>query len=392
MIKFINSISVAQKNVLVRVDFNVPLDSQGRLRDDFRLQRTLPTIKYLLLKKAKKIILISHLGRPGRGDRGNPQYSLRSVAEHLEILLKKKVYFFPDKIDNSLKEKIQQLPEFSIVLLENLRFYSGENENNRSFAQQLASLADIFVNDAFAVSQRQVASLSTITNFLPSFGGLLLKDELSSLNNFKNYSSPFVVILGGAKVQEKVPLIAKFCSSANSVLLGGVVANIVLQSWGEKIAVPLKEKSILDEAKKLKKQKAKIVLPLDFFVLHQGRKERRMLGEVTKDDIILDIGPETEGFFGKLIISAKSILWNGPLGKFEDERFTEGTDSVIKAIFKNKIAKTVIGGGDTLAALRTLEPRFKIQNTPNRFFSTGGGATLKYLAGETLPGLMALER
>jgi len=392
MIKFINSISVAQKNILLRVDFNVPLDIQGRVTDDFRIQRTLPTIKYLLSRKAKKIILISHLGRPGREDKGNPQYSLRSVAERLEILLKKKVYFFPGRINNSLKKEIQELPELSVILLENLRFSPEENKNDRYFAQQLASLADIFVNDAFSVSQRQVASLCAITSFLPSFGGLLLKDELTALDNFFERPSSLVVILGGAKVKEKIPLISKFCSSANSVLLGGVVANIVLQSWEEKIGLSLKEESMLEEAKKLKKQKARIVLPLDFLVLNQGQKEKRLLGEIEKNDIILDIGPETKNIFGKLIGLAQSILWNGPLGKFEDERFKGGTESVIEAILKNKRAKAIIGGGDTLAALRTLEPRFKIQNTKNRFFSTGGGAMLKYLAKEPLPGLQALDK
>jgi len=396
MIKFIDSISVAQKKVLLRVDFNIPLDARGRIRDDFRIRRTLPTIEYLLRERAKKIILVSHLGRPGKKDRGNPRYSLQPVAERLEMLLKKKIYFFPERIDSSLRKKIQQLPFQSIILLENLRFYPEENGNNQSFAQQLAFLADIFVNDAFAVSQRQVASLCAITTFLPSFGGLLLKEELTALDNFLENSSSLVVILGGAKIREKIPLVGKFCSSADSILLGGMIANIVLQSWRKEMRLSLEgklisDRSVLKEVEKLRKQKAKIVLPLDFFVLNQGKRIRRSLVGIEKSDTILDIGPETSDAFRKHIASARRVLWNGPLGKFEDERFREGTKSVIEAILKNKEAKVVIGGGDTLAAVRILEPGLRIQNTPNRFFSTGGGAMLKYLAKEPLPGLQVLD-
>ncbi len=393
-LKSVSSVPVAHQSILMRVDFNVPLNEQGEVQDDFRIKQILPTIDYLLKKKAGKIILISHLGRPQKEDRGKKIYSLSGVAQHLGSLLQQKVYFFSDKIDSSLAEKIKQLPESSIVLLENIRFYPEEEMNDQSFAQQLANLGDIFVSDAFSVSQRTAASLCAITNLLPSYGGLLLEKEISSLDHFReNISSPSIMILGGAKIRDKINLIQKFISSLDSILLGGAVANTVFKNWGIEIGQSLVENDMMAISERLKKEKKKVILPLDFLVLTKdGGKEIRLLEKVENSDLVLDIGPETIQSFSSIIALAQTIFWNGPLGKFEDEKFSLGTKAIARAIFQNHTASAVIGGGDTIRALREVISEEEIIKSENIFLSTGGGAMLEYLANEPLPGLEGLKQ
>ncbi len=391
MIHFVNSLSVSQKRVLLRVDFNVSLDAQSNILDDFRIRRTLPTIKYLLEAGADKIIIVSHLGRPTINDRDNPRYSLRSISYHLEHLIGQKVYFLSDAIDDKLQEKIQQLPKSSIVFLENIRFFPEENKNDKSFARQLASLADVFINDAFSVSQRQVASLCAITDFLPSGGGLLLREELNFLKEFQMNDLSLVAILGGAKMKEKIPLIHEFIEKGYDIVLGGAIANVVLKAWGENIGSSLIDNSTIKEAKRLQSQNIKITLPRDFYVLSNNKREKRELGHIENNDIILDIGPQTVKLLERVLRTYSGIIWNGPVGKFEDERFRDGTKKIIDFILQQPEIKTVVGGGDTLAAFRIIKPEYKMLNTERLFFSTGGGAMLKYLAGETLPALQALD-
>ncbi|NCO44820.1 phosphoglycerate kinase, partial [Candidatus Wolfebacteria bacterium] len=245
----------------------------------------------------------------------------------------------------------------------------------------------------FSVSHREVASICAITEFLPSYPGFLFGEEIEHLDNIiTNPESPVVIILGGAKVEDKLLLIEAFSSKADWILIGGVMANTILKAWNFEIGDSLYEEKMIEKAKILGSQKAELMLPGDFFVLTQNQqKKSRELGQVKKGDNILDIGPVAAYTFGKIIQKAATIFWNGPMGKIEDKRFEDGTKAIIEAILENKTAKIVIGGGDTLMAFKILKPEYKIQNTEYRFFSTGGGAMLKYLTGKSLPGLKALS-
>ena len=385
--KSLDSAEIAQKKVLMRVDFNIPL-AENKILDDFRIQQTLPTIKLLKEKKAAKIILVSHLGRPSGKDE---KFSLQPIADYLEQLIHEKIYFLKTPIGKELLEEIENILDNSIVLLENIRFYEEEEKNDKNFAKELAEMADCLVNEAFSASHRKAASLCAITEFLPSYSGKLLEKEISNLNKVsKNSAKPLVIILGGAKIKDKLPLAEKFLAEADYILLGGVMANTVLKANNFSIGQSLFEE-VMEEAKKLGSQKAELILPGDFAVLDKnGKKQIRELGKISEKDKILDIGPITGHTFDQIISKAKTIFWNGPLGKFEDQRFKDGTNQIIDSIIKNKTAFTVIGGGETIASFRIFDTKFQIPNSI--FLSTGGGATLEYLAGEPLPGLVSLEK
>lgn len=378
---------IAQQKVLMRVDFNIPFD-QGKVLDNFRIAQVLPTIKFLKEKKAAKIILISHLGRPLKRDL---KLSLKPLASYLEKIVKEKVYFLDTSIGDQLLMEIKKLPLGSIILLENLRFYEEEEKNDKKFAQSLAKIADIFVNEAFSVSHRKVASLSAITEFLPSYEGILLEKELSNLNKIKeNPSKPLVVILGGLKIKDKLPLIETFLEKADFILLGGVMANTVLRANDFDIGESLFEQD-LSQAKKLGSQRAELILPGDFAVLDKNnQKQIRELGKILAKDKILDIGPLSSKTFSQIISQAKTIFWNGPLGKFENPKFRESAQEIIKAIINNKVAFSIIGGGETIAIFNILSKNLKIPNSI--FLSTGGGAGLEYLADKLLPGVKALNK
>jgi len=387
--KYLTSEVVNNKRVLMRVDFNVDVDEKGNVIDDFRIVKVLPTIKFLKEEGAEKIILISHLGQPTVPDQA---FSLEPVARHLEKLLSEKIYFFHEPIDSNLNQQIKELPSNSIILLENIRFYPGESQNDKDFAKTLSQLADLYINEAFSVSHREVASICAITEFLPSYPGFLFEEEKKRLDNIiANPESPVVIILGGAKVEDKLPLVETFSLKANWLLIGGVIANTILKAWNFEIGNSLYEEKILEKAKNLGSKTAELMLPGDFFVLTQNQqKKSRELGQIEKGDNILDIGPVAALTFRDIIKKAQTIFWNGPMGKIEDQRFKNGTQAIIEAILENKTAKIVIGGGDTLMAFKILKPEYRIQNTEYKFFSTGGGAMLKYLAGKPLPGLKAL--
>jgi len=416
--KSLKSANIFGQRILMRVDLNVPV-KDGKILDDFRVQRALPTIKFLREKKAKKIILISHLGRPLAEDKNKPEFSLEPVAFYLENLLKQKIYFFrpaspelqrgepaltrrgrpaltrrgKEEIGPELRKKIEDLPDGSIIFLENIRFYKGEEENDRNFAKELAKMADFFVNEAFAVSHRKIASLCAITEFLPSYIGILFDEEIANLDRIiQNPQEPLVIILGGAKIKDKLPVIKKFLDKADYILLGGAMANTVLKVNGFSIGKSLYDEAAFDQAKNLGSKKAELILPGDFAVLDKhNQKQARELGEITENDKIMDIGPVARDTFCQIISKAKTIFWNGPMGKFEDERFANGTNKISEAIIENITAFSVIGGGETIASLKIKNQKSKIKDNANIFFSTGGGATLKYLAGEPLPGLVALE-
>jgi len=384
---------VKNKRILVRVDFNVDLDEKGNIIDDFRIQKTLPLIKFLKEKGAEKIILISHLGQPKKNDFWTEKFTLKPIAVYLEKTLKEKVIFCPLKDFKEIKEEIDQSEKGAVWLLENIRYHEAEEKNDGDFARELSQLGDLYINEAFSVSHREVASICAITEFLPSYPGFLFEEEIKHLDNIiVNPESPIVVILGGVKVEDKLPLIETFSSKADWLLIGGVIANTILKAWNFEIGNSLYEEKMIGKAKNLGSKTAELMLPGDFLVLTQNQqKKNRKLGQVEKGDNILDIGPVTAYTFGKIIQKAATIFWNGPMGKIEDKRFEDGTKTIIEAILENKTAKIIIGGGDTLMAFKILKPEYKIQNTEYRFFSTGGGVMIKYLAGKPLLGLKVLS-
>jgi len=395
---------VKNKRVLMRVDFNVDVDEKGNVIDDFRIQKTLPTIKFLREKGAEKIILISHLGQPEKNDFWTEKFTLKPIADYLEKILKEKISFCSLKDFKEIKETINKSEKGAIWLLENIRYHEAEEKNDKDFARGLSQLGDIYINEAFSVSHREAASLCAITAFLPSYPGFLFEEEIKHLNNIiKNPESPVVIILGGAKVEDKLPLIDIFSLKANWLLIGGVIANTILKAWNFEIGSSLYEEKIIGKAKNLGSETAELMLPGDFFVLDKKQqKKNRELGQIEKGDNILDIGPVAAFTFRDIIKKARTIFWNGPMGKVEDERFEDGTKTIIEAILENKTAKIVIGGGDTIKSLQIPNSkwgpseawegggRVGVQIPDSIFLSTGGGAMLQYLAGKPLPGLKAL--
>ena len=387
--KSLRSVNISGQSVLMRVDFNVPIN-EGKILDDFRIERVLPTIQSLREKKAKRIILISHLGQPTSSDQ--KQCSLEPIASCLEKLLEEKVYFITTLIGEGLKEEIEELPDNSIILLENIRFYKGEMENNKEFAKELAEIANCFINEAFSVCHREVASLCAITEFLPFYSGILLEQELTNLDRITQKSEhPLVVVLGGAKIKDKISVIERFKNEADYILLGGLMANTTLKANGFYIGESLYDEGAFVQAEKMSIGKAELILPNDFMVLDKDNQiQIKELGNIAEGDKIFDIGPTTCDTFSKIILKAKTVFFNGPMGKFEQEGFSNGTNKIINAIIENKLAFSIIGGGETITCLRSFNPKFQVSDSI--FLSTGGGAMLKYLVGESLPGLIALNK
>ncbi|MGB9847726.1 MAG: phosphoglycerate kinase [Minisyncoccia bacterium] len=381
----INSEVVSNKKILLRVDYNVDLDKEGKILSDFRIRQSLETIKFLL-KKSKKIIIISHLGRPEGKDK---KLSLEPIAKHLEKILKHKIIFVDDCIGQRVKDTIDNSKE-TIFLLENLRFYKEEENNDESFAKKLAELADVYVNDAFGVSHRLNASVAAITKFLPSYIGFLMQKEIENLSKVKNNADHlFVIVLGGAKISTKLPLIKAFLDKADYILLGGGLANTIWKAWGFNVGKSLVEEKMIEEAKSLGSQKAELILPGDLVVASDfGAKESKVkeIGEIENKDIIVDIGPIAAKTFANIIKNAKTVLWNGPMGYWENKEFREGTKKIAKAIAQNKNF-TVVGGGETLTVVEDLKLLDKYD-----FVSTGGGAMLDFLTSDDLPALKVLKQ
>jgi len=305
--------------------------------------------------------------------------------------LGEKIYFITTLIGKELKKEVKKLPNGSIILLENIRFYKGEKENDKNFAKELSEIADCFINEAFSVCHRETASLCAITEFLPSYSGILLEEELTNLDKIvQRLQHPLVVVLGGAKIKDKISVIERFKDKADYILLGGLMANTILKANGFSIGESLYDKDAFVEAEKMSVGKAELVFPTDFKVLNKDNQiEVKELKNIAKDDKIFDIGPTTCETFSKIISKAKIVFFNGPMGKFEQEGFSDGTNKITNAIIQNKLAFSIIGGGETVTSFRSFDPEF--QASGSVFLSTGGGATLKYLAGESLPGLIALN-
>jgi len=384
--QFIGETDVKNKKVLLRADFNVDLDENGKILSDFRIRAVLPTIDYLFQNGASRIIIISHLGKPKAGDE---KLTLKPVGEKLQQLLGKPVVFLDDCRGEKIKKAIGEAANSSTILLENLRFYPEEENNDNNFAKELASLADIYVNDAFGVCHRLNASVAAVTKFLPSFAGLLLKKEIENLNKvMAGFERPLVLILGGAKISTKLPLIKKFLGMADYVILGGALASTVLKAWDFEVGESLVETRMLKEAGSLGSNRAELLMPGDFLVADsfEGKVfKKRIMGEVKENEIILDIGDDSIRTFNQIIKEAKTIVWNGAMGYFENPLFKNGTEEIAKSISQAS-AFSVVGGGETLIVLEKMNLMEKIS-----FVSTGGGAMLQFLSGEEMPGLLALK-
>ncbi len=385
----VTDLQLKGKTVLMRVDFNVPQDTNLKITDDTRIRATLPTIKYILENGVTKLILMSHLGRPD--GKIVAKYSLKPIAVKLQELLGQPVLFLNDCVGANIKNDIAAAKE-RIVLLENLRFHAEEEANDAGFAKQLASLADIFVNDAFGTAHRAHASTEGVTHYLKSAAGFLLEKEIEYLGSaVANPERPFVVILGGAKVSDKIGVIENLLPKCDAIIIGGGMAYTFLKAQGKAIGNSKLEKdkldlakSILDKAKQLKKD---ILLPIDNLIVEtiDAGAKTELVGENIPDGkIAVDIGPKTIAFFEEKLKTAKTIVWNGPLGIFEMDPFSKGTQEIAKFISGLK-AVSIIGGGDTAAAVA----KFNLEDKMTHI-STGGGASLEFLEGKILPGIAAL--
>ena len=390
--KTIEDIDVSCKKVLVRVDFNVPLDENGRITDETRIKAALPTIKYLLEHNAA-VILCSHLGRP-KGE-FNMKYSLAPVASRLkEIFGENRVTFASDIIGESAKQAVSSLKPGNIVLLENLRFHKEEEKNDPAFAKALAAYADIYVNDAFGTAHRAHASTAGVADYLPAVAGELIGKELSVMGKaLDNPERPFVAILGGRKVSDKIGVINNLLEKVDTLIIGGAMSYTFFKAMGLNIGNSLVEEDKLSLAKQLlakaEAKGIKMLLPVDCVLANDFNAQAEML-TVDYDKIPdgwegMDIGPKTRELYAQAIKPAKTVIWNGPMGVFEFPRFAEGTKAVAKAMSECS-GTTIIGGGDSAAAVEQLGFASKITH-----ISTGGGASLEFLEGLELPGVAALN-
>lgn len=386
----VKDLNLKGKKVIVRVDFNVPLDESLNITDDIRIQAAVLTIQYILTQGASKIILMSHLGRPD----GKVVDSMRlnPVAKKLEEILKEKVLKLDDCIGDSVKLSIDKSSQ-RVVLLENLRFHKEEEANDPQFAKQLAALADIYVNDAFGTAHRAHASTEGIAKYLPAVAGFLLEKELHYLDQaIKSPKRPFVVIMGGKKVSDKILLIENLLKKADSILIGGAMAYTFLKALGQEVGKSIVEVDKLDLAKSIleqaKKANVNIELTSDFVVVKDfgDPSSKKTVDQIEQGWESLDIGPKTRAKFKEILKSAKTIVWNGPLGVFEKDAYADGTKDVAEYLATLKEAITIVGGGDSAAAAS----KFKVDDKMTHI-STGGGASLELLEGKDLPGIAALN-
>jgi phosphoglycerate kinase len=368
------------RDVFLRVDFNVPI-KKGKIKDETKIIAALPTIRFLSRYKCR-IIVATHLGDPA--GKKVSELSTKPLAKRLGAILKNiKVDYVDQVVGEKVKKAFQKVKPGGILFLENLRFEAGEEKNDKKFAAQLASLAEIYVNEAFSVCHRAHASVSAIKKFLPSFTGLTLEKEIESLNKVKNPAKPLVVLMGGAKIKTKINLIKNLESKAANILIGGALANNFFKALGMDTGKSLIDKESVQIAKKLIKNK-KIILPLDVTVETKKGIIVKIIDEIGKGDVILDIGPQTIGYYAGIIKKAATIVWNGPMGAFEKPHFRHGTVALGQMVAARSRGKAfgVVGGGETLEALKMTGMEGYVD-----WISTGGGAMLSYLGGEKMPGL-----
>lgn len=390
--KTVRDIDLKDKKVIVRCDFNVPLDENGKITDNRRIVGALDTIKYLLEQNAK-IILMSHLGRP-KGE-VKPEFSLKPVAEELSRLLGKDVKLASDIIGESAKTLTSNMKSGDIVLLENIRFDAREEKNDLEFAKQLASMAEIYVNDAFGTAHRAHSSTAGIAQYLPAVSGFLMEKELNFLGTaLENPKRPFVAILGGAKVSDKIAVIDNLLNKVNSLIIGGAMANTFIKAMGYNVGNSLCETDKIDLANELiekaKLKNIKLILPIDAKIGKEFNKDTESkivdINNVPEGWSIFDIGPKTIELYKKELENAKTIVWNGPVGLFEFDQFAIGTNSVAEILASLDNATTIIGGGDSAAAVEKSGLADKMTH-----ISTGGGASLEFLEGKKLPGVECLQ-
>ena len=390
--KTIRDVDLAGKKVLVRVDFNVPLDGET-VTDDTRIRAAIPTLRYILEQKPKALILMSHLGRP-KGE-ANPKYSLKPVAPALSELLGVEVQFAEDCVGPKAESAVENLPEGGVLLLENTRFHKGEERNDLDLAQQMASLGDVFVNDAFGSAHRAHSSTVGVTEYLPSVAGFLMEKEIDYLaTTLENPKRPFIAILGGAKVSDKINVIEALLEKVDKLLIGGGMANTFFKAQGHAVGKSLVESDAVDTAKALLKRGGdKLVLPVDAVIGESFDNDTStqvidVSNGVPDDWAIYDIGPKTIDSFRQVLDGAKTVVWNGPMGVFEMPNFAKGTNTVAQLLVNEtkKGAVTIIGGGDSAAAIEQAGLADQVTH-----ISTGGGASLEMLEGRDLPGVTALS-
>lgn len=394
--KTIRDVEVQDKRVFVRVDFNVPLDENGKVSDNTRVVAALPTIKHLI-ESGAKVILASHLGRP-KGQ-PNPAFSLKPAAEELAVQLDSPVQFAEDCVGPDVEAAVNALQSGSVLLLENVRYHAGEEGNDPEFAKQLGSLADVFVNDAFGTAHRAHASTAGITAHVDTcVCGFLIERELAFLGEkTENPVKPFTVILGGAKVSDKIKVIDRLLEKADNILIGGAMAYTFALANGKKVGDSLSEPEQVDVAQsaidKAAEKGVRFLLPIDTLITDALDFGSRSVGDtdVVEGDIPdgwegVDIGPKTVELYKQVVSESKTVLWNGPMGVFEIEACSKGTFAVADAVAANQDAISIIGGGDSVKAIKNSGNGDKVS-----FISTGGGASLNFLEGKELPGVSSLD-
>lgn len=386
----IDDVSLKNKTVLVRVDYNISLDERHHIINDERIKQSLPTLE-LLLKNNNTLILLSHLGKPHGPEE---KFSLKPVSLRLQQLLPSVKIVFIEDFKDLVREKTRMDNPNVIFMLENIRFHKGEDANDLSFAKELASFADVYVNDAFSVSHREAASIVQLPTLLPSFAGILMKKEVEEISRIISSSKrPFVSLLGGAKISTKIKLLKKIITLSDEILLGGGLANTFLLAKGIEIGHSLAEISEIKTAQHLltfaSENTCSILLPVDAIVGDkQGHNTQEVsIRNITKNDSIFDIGPQTQALYGAAILQAQTIIWNGPFGVIENPVYKRGTDFLYYTITQNPQAHSLVGGGETLAALSKKEDLDHITH-----ISTGGGAMLSYIENGSLVGIDALNK
>lgn len=389
--KTVKDIDLKGNRVLSRVDFNVPL-KQGKITDDTRIRESLPTIRYILEQKGARLVLMSHLGRPKGGP--SPEFSLKPVAERLGELLGRKVIMAGDCVGEEVERQSKALEEGQVLLLENVRFHKEEEANDAEFAKKLARLGDVYVNDAFGSAHRAHASTEGVAHHLPAVAGFLMEKEIRFLGGvLENPKKPFVAIIGGAKVSSKIAVLESLLPKVSSFIIGGGMAFTFLKAQGHPVGKSLVEDDLLDTARSLlakaRQQGVAVHLPVDHVVAaafdEKAAAEAAGTVDVPEGKMAMDIGPKSLAEFAQVIRGAQTVVWNGPLGVFEFPQFAKGTLEIAKVVAQCK-GTTVVGGGDSVAAVQQFGLADKLSHV-----STGGGASLEFLEGKQLPGIVALQ-
>lgn len=379
-----NVVNISGKKVFLRCDYNVPI-KKGKIEDDYRILASLPTIRFLLRYKCS-LIISTHLGQPKEKDK---KYSTKPIANYLADILGVKVKFVDDCVGTKVKLAALRLEPGEILFLENLRFYNEEETNDKNFAKKLAGLAEVYVNNAFGVSHRSNASVDAIKKYLPSFAGLLVEDEVNNLEKIINPKKPLISVIGGAKIGTKIKLIEKLSQKSERVLIGGALANNFFVAHGLEIGKSLVDKDSIKFAQKFKNKN--LVLPVDVVVGKKidgsGQPKVKKISEIKPNEVILDIGPETIKLYAYFIKKASTLIWNGPMGMFENKHYKHGTVVIGQAIAARSRGQAfgAVGGGETIEALKLTKMIDYVD-----WVSTGGGAMLSYLGEEKMPGLQGI--